>query len=371
MIIFRYLAKEVYSTVSVLAGILILTFLSNAFVRYLTKAASGKLSGITVLKIMAMQIPYLLGLLLPVSLFLAFLLAYGRLYVDSEMTVLNACGMGKQQLLKHSLLIALAIIILDIFLVFYISPMLSAYKDKLLSSSSQETILQTLQPGRFQVADTDSLVFYIQSIDRKHDRLKNIFVAQKEKKPDPQGHAIWNVMSATSGYSKTDKKTDDQFVIATNGYRYYGSPGQENFKVVKFSEYGAKVSTAQKHEKLDREAMDNKSLWRLRAKDLKAMAELEWRISLPLSIPILTLLAVPLSRVRPRQGRYAQLLPAILIYAIYANMMFVAKDWLAHGKVPAYIGIWWLHATLLLIAIWYWFEPEVIRSRFKRWRKQQ
>ncbi|MAZ39720.1 MAG: LPS export ABC transporter permease LptF [Legionellales bacterium] len=370
MIIFRYLAKEVYSTVAVLAGILILTFLSNAFVRYLTKAASGKLSGMTVLKIMAMQIPYLLGLLLPVSLFLAFLLAYGRLYVDSEMTVLNACGMGKNQLLKYSLLIALIIIILDVFLTFYISPMLSAYKDKLLSGSSQETILATLQPGRFQVADSDNLVFYIQSIDRKNDKLKNIFVAQKENKIDAKGHAIWNVMSATTGYSKTDPKTKTQFVIATNGNRYYGSPGEKNFKVVNFSEYGAKVNTAQQKEKIDYESMSNEKLWHLRHSQLKAMAELEWRISVPLSIPILTLLAVPLSRVRPRQGRYAQLLPAILIYAIYANMMFVAKDWVAHGKVSAYIGIWWLHVVLLLVAIWYWLEPEALRSRFKRWRRK-
>lgn len=370
MIIFRYLAKEVYSTLSVLAGILILTFLSNVFVRYLTKAASGKLSGMTVLKIMAMQIPYLLGLLLPVSLFLAFLLAYGRLYVDSEMTVLNACGMGKTQLLKNSMLIALVIIFLDIFLVFYVSPKLAVYRDQLLNSSPQETILQTIQPGRFQVANKGSTVFYIESLDRNHDTLQNIFVAQKEKKSSPTVGQVWNVMSATKGYAKTDIKTKDQYVIATQGYRYFGVPGQKDFRVARFAEYGARVDTAQKETDQEHEAMTNTMLWKLKDTDPKAVAELQWRISLPLSIPILTLLAVPLCRVRPRQGRYAQLLPAILIYAIYANMMFVAKDWVAHEKIPAVIGMWWLHILLLLVAIWYWIEPSSLKARFKRWRNK-
>jgi len=368
VIIFRYLAKEVYTTLSVLAGILLLTFLSNAFVRYLTRAASGKLSGLTVLKIMAMQIPYLLGLLLPASLFLAFLLAYGRMYVDSEMTVLAACGMGKNQLLKNSMIISSAVIIINTVLVFYVSPMLSAYKDQLLNTSPQETILQTIQPGRFQVADDGGTVFYIQSIDRGKDQLRNIFVAQKEKTSAPKVKQVWNVMSATSGYAQKDEQTKDQFVVATDGYRYFGVPGQKDFRIAKFSEYGAKIDTAQKEKDIEHESMSNKKLWQLRKNDAKAVAELQWRISLPISIPILTLLAVPLSRVRPRQGRFAQLLPAILIYAIYANMMFVAKDWVAHAKISGYIGMWWLHLLLLLVALWYWLDPQQVKSRIKRWR---
>lgn len=370
MRIFKYLAKEVYSVLAVVAGILLLTFLSNAFVRYLTKAASGKLSGATVLKIIAIQIPMLLGLLLPVSLFLAFLLAYGRMYVDSEMTVLTACGMSRFQLLKHSLVISIIVVILDMFLVFYISPMLTAYQQKLLSSSPEQTILETIQPGRFQVANSGKDVFYIQSVDHDHEKLKNIFVAQKEKKKSVNGAAVWNVLSASTGYAKKDDKTKDEYVVATDGYRYYGSPGQKDFRIIKFSEYGAKLSTTTKDIKHQQEAMSNLNLWKIHKKDPRALAELQWRISVPLSIPILILLAVPLSRVRPRQGRYAQLLPAILIYAIYANMLFVAKDWVGHQKVPGYLGMWWLHGMLLIVATWYWVQASDMLARLKRGRNK-
>jgi len=370
MRIFKYLAKEVYTVLSVVAGILLLTFLSNAFVRYLTRAASGKLSGATVLKIMAIQIPTLLGLLLPVSLFLAILLAYGRMYVDSEMTVLTACGMSRAQLLKHSLIIAIIVIVLDIFLVFYISPMLTGYQQKLLSVSPQETLLQTIQPGRFQVANGGADVFYIQSLDHDRDKLENIFVAQKDKKKSTSGATVWNVLSASSGYAKMDDKTTDQYIVATDGYRYYGVPGQKAFKIIQFSEYGAKLSNAAKEISHQQESMTNAELWKLRKKDPRALAELQWRISVPLSIPLLVLLAVPLSRVRPRQGRYAQLLPAILIYAIYANMLFVAKDWVAHEKLPSYVGMWWLHGVLLIVALGYWAHVSNVLTRFKRERNK-
>ena len=159
-------------------------------------------------------------------------------------------------------------------------------------------------------------------------------------------------------------------MVATNGYRYYGVPGQKDFRVIKFSEYGAKLNTATKDLKHQEESMSNAKLWKQRKKNPRALAELQWRISVPLSIPILILLAVPLSRVRPRQGRYAQLLPAILIYAIYANMLFVAKDWVGHEKVPAYVGMWWLHFSLLIVALMYWASASDLLVRIKRGRNK-
>jgi lipopolysaccharide export system permease protein len=368
VIIFRYLAKEVYTTLLVITGILLLTFMSNAFVRYLTRAASGKLSGGMVLKIIAIQVPTLVGLLLPVGLFLAFLLVYGRLYAESEMTVLTACGMSRFQLLQRSLWISLLIILLDVVFVFSLSPKLAAYQHDLLLASAEETMIQTIQPGRFQVANKGSDVFYIESVNRKGDKLKNIFVAQKKKAKAGDDKAVWNVLSAESGYSYRDVKTDQSYVIAQKGYRYFGVPGQKDFKIMRFSEYGARIEGASKTSSDDEATLPTSRLWRESYHNLKAMAELQWRISIPLSIPILTLLAVPLSRVKPREGRYAQLLPAILIYAIYANMMFVAKSWIVHGKISPIVGMGWLHVLLLFVALGYWFNLRYWRRLFRRQR---
>ena len=82
-----------------------------------------------------------------------------------------------------------------------------------------------------------------------------------------------------------------------------------------------------------------------------AAAELQWRFALPISVLMLALLAIPLSHVRPRQGRYSHILPAILIYIVYMNLLFIARNWverngarsvsLACGGCMAHVAVSW------------------------------
>ena len=89
-IISRYLLKEVLASLLAVTIVLLLIFLSNQLVRYLSYAASGKIAAHLVVQLMGFEIPYLLALLLPLGLYLGIILAFGRLYADSEMAVLNA-----------------------------------------------------------------------------------------------------------------------------------------------------------------------------------------------------------------------------------------------------------------------------------------
>jgi lipopolysaccharide export system permease protein len=79
---------------------------------------------------------------------------------------------------------------------------------------------------------------------------------------------------------------------------------------------------------------------------------------LPLLVFIVTLMAVPLSRVNPRQGRFLKLLPAILLYMAYLTMLIAARGALEKGKIPVALGLWWVHAIFLIIGLGllYW-EP--------------
>ena len=87
-------------------------------------------------------------------------------------------------------------------------------------------------------------------------------------------------------------------------------------------------------------------------------AELQWRISLVLLIPVLTLMAVPLSRVSPRQGRYAKIVPAVFLYILYFGLLLVSRDMTAAGELPLFIGLWWVHAVFLLLG-WLLFTDRV------------
>jgi lipopolysaccharide export system permease protein len=104
--------------------------------------------------------------------------------------------------------------------------------------------------------------------------------------------------------------------------------------------------------------MSTSKLWKIQRDDPFAAAELQWRISLPLSVLILTLFAVPLSHIRPRQGRFAQLLPAIGIYIVYLNLLYIGESWVQKGKISPVVGMWWIHIAMLIFAIWLFFARD-------------
>lgn len=355
MILFRYLTREVYTTLSVVIGVLLLIFLSNQFVRYLAQAAAGKIGIGIVLKIMALQIPSLLGLLLPIGLFLAILLAYGRLYADNEMTVMTCSGFSKTQLVSVTLLFSTLIMVLVGWLSCFVSPELVAYRERLKNASEADSLIQTLIPGRFHVTPDGHTVYYIENTSYDHKAVNNIFIARWEKNkeavPDPtMPPGKWSVTAAQSGYQAVNKDSGDKFVVAVKGNRYFGFPGDKDFRLMKFDKYAMRLNTETPETRLIYQAMTNQMLWDHRDK-ANAMAELQWRWVMPLSVPIVSLLALSLSRLKPRQGRFAKLLPSILIYTIYANLLFAARSWVERGLINSYLGMWWLPGCLLLLAL--------------------
>lgn len=345
MLIFRYLAKEVFITLIALTSILLLIFLSNQVVLYLNRAASGALPGMLVLKLMMLEMPNLLSLLLPLGFYVALLLAYGRLYADSEMIVLQACGYGSRQLLTHSLTMALGVMLITAVMMLA-SPMIARQRVQLLQTSGIQTLIQTIMPGRFRAMQDGQQVFYVEAMNRNHSKAKNIFLARLVRKDQEMQ---WDILWADQAWLVVDKNHED-FLILKNGRKYQGRPGQSNYQVARFQEYRARLPHPEFHQNNDIRAIDFGRLWRETSNPQKA-AELQWRFSVPAMVIILTLLAVPLSRANPRSGKYANLLPAIVLYIIYANFMFVARDWMAAGKTPLWLGMWWLHVIFIGIGL--------------------
>jgi lipopolysaccharide export system permease protein len=67
---------------------------------------------------------------------------------------------------------------------------------------------------------------------------------------------------------------------------------------------------------------------------------------------VLTLVAVPLSRLRPRQGRYARVGFAIVVYLVYSILLSAAKVWLEKGELSPVIGVWWIHLAALGLGLY-------------------
>lgn len=359
MIIFRYLTREIFAAMCSIAGILLLIFLSNQFVRYLNQAALGKFAGSMLLNLLAIEIPHLLAVLLPLGLFLGILLAYGRLYSDNEMVVLNTCGLSRLKLTALTLPIACVIAAIVALLSLWLNPQLLVYRDRALMQTGAALVLETTLPGQFQESDDGKRVLYVENTSSDHQHMQNLFFAQLGENTQASTIQPWIIVTAQSGYQSKDPKTGTLFFITTNGRRYQGTPGNKDFQIAQFGSYKLPINHEVRDFSHAQETFPTKDLLRPTNNPderLSNIAELEWRLSLPLSALLLTLLAIPLSRIKPRKSKYSQLLPAILIYATYVNLLVFARNWVMGGSIPLGLGLWWIHGLLVLVIALLWIN---------------
>lgn len=348
MIIFRYLCREVFATLLATTLILLIIFITNQFVHYLNDAADGKITIQAVMEVMTLQVPLFLGYLLPLSLFLGILLTLGRFYVDHEMMVLSACGMSRTQLVTMMMLLASLVMGVVAWLMLSVEPKMQWYQGRILQNAVATASLDKILPGRFQLLGNDGKVFYASKVGNHHQEIGKVFLAQSSTKKD--GSESWDIVNASKATQLITKK-DGRFILFKDGVRYVGVPGQLKYHIVKFDTYGIRLTSPVTNISGRIEAMPTLKLWYLQKTNLKAAAEFQWRIAMPLSVLVFALLAVPLGQVNPRKGKFTQMLPAVLIYIVYANLMFVGRAWIEKGVITQSIGLWWIHGSLFLLAI--------------------
>ena len=133
-----------------------------------------------------------------------------------------------------------------------------------------------------------------------------------------------------------------------DGERYEGSVEKSDYNRITFESYVIDAKT-QSIERKRRKLDATPSYQLLGWDDPDRIREWHWRLAIPLSLPILTLLAVPLASVNPRQGMFAKLLPAILIYLGYYIFLMAGRKALQSGAIPGSLGLWWVHMIGLAV----------------------
>ena len=165
MILFRYLAKEILISLFAVSATLLVIVMSGRFVKYLAQAAAGKLSPDILLNIMVYRLPSFLELVLPLSLFIAILLAYGRMYVESEMTVMAACGLSDRRLAVYTLVPSICVAVVVGYLSLYASPIGIGKVQEIFEDTQNSSGLELLIEGRFRVDEQSGRVTYVESLD--------------------------------------------------------------------------------------------------------------------------------------------------------------------------------------------------------------
>lgn len=342
MLIFRYLVRETFKSQLAVFLILMSIFVTLRFVRVLGDATDGNVPANLVLGFITLYSPVLASLILPISLFLGVLLAHGRMYVDSEMTVLKACGVSEWYVTRITIFVSLIIAAITASVTLYLAPLALEKEYQLQEEAAAKSGLAAVIPGRFQKAGEDSSIIFVHEVDSDSESLQKVFLA-KPGTTDNDVHLIY----AASGRIKQGVLGDQQLVLE-QGTQYEGTTNANDYQVVLFDEYSVTIKEAENQERRRKlVSVPTIDLWNLET--IEARAELQWRIAIPLSLPFLVLIAVPLSAVDPRQGRFGRMLPALLLYLGYFLLLLASRRVMEDGKLPSYIGLWWVHLVMLLV----------------------
>lgn len=348
MVILRYFAKEIFVTMTSITVILLLVVLSTHSATNLGRIVSGHIPPISLFKLTMIELPMLIGFLLPISFYLALVVTYSRLYSDNEMTVLHACGYGPKQLLGHSFIIAGIMFFLLLIITLWISPTAAIERTKLLNTHGIQILIKTIISGRFHDVSNGQQVYYVTSMNYDHTIGHHVFLARQIQK---KSHVQWNVLWANQAHIEVEPSTHENYITLENGTAYEGQPGQADYQIAKFGRYKTRLPPSKVKIENDIRTFSTSSLLPINNTNLKKAAELQWRLSIPLMVLTLTLIGFSLSKSSPREGKYAKLLPAILLLFLYVNFVLIARQWFALGKSPPWLGIWWIHAIVALFGL--------------------
>ncbi len=343
LVLDRYLMREAATAWLAVTFVLLAIMLSTRFASVLGIAAKGDLPRDLLLNVVLLSTLRYLVILVPASLLLAIMMSLGRLYSDNEIAAMTGCGVGLGRLYRPFMWLAVVLSLFTAALSFSVGPWAGRQADYLVKDAKRLVQYTPFEAGQFKLAAGGKAVFYTATMNPDGTQFGQVFAQIEE------AHGA-SVVVADHGDQNGDPATGDRLVRLYDGYRYFGTPGTADYDVVKFKELTLRLSPPAFDYVNDQRVLSTTGSL-LGSSDPQDQAELQSRLASPLSVLILALLAVPLSHMQPRQGRYGKLVLGILAYLAYANLISFGATWVGKGKVPPMVGLWWVHALMLSVAL--------------------
>ncbi len=324
---------------------LILIVISLRFVRYLGDVATGKMTAEIVYQMLTLKLVTSLSLILPLCLYLSLFMALGRLQRDNELVSIATAGLGNQFYFSTILQLATFFSLLLFLLTMFVFPWAEKNIDVLKQKANRESDITGITAGSFKEFSRGDRVLYVEDFNKKTKFMENVFLQVNE-----QGKT--GVLTSNSATIETNEKTGERSVVFLDGKRYVGIPNQLDYSITEFQRYSVRMEQ-QGYDTTFRPASRISSgellqNWRLNKNDLASMTELQWRLSIPISILLLSAFAILAVRSSKDIKGSLLFIMAILVFFVYNNLLNISHGMVNQGRISVFPGLWWPHLLMLI-----------------------
>jgi lipopolysaccharide export system permease protein len=343
-ILTRYTVKEIVSHLIGVLAVVLGIFLIRRIGVILDDTAGTSVSTTVILHLLGLRTIMALPSLMPVVVYLSVLLGLSRLYRDQEITALVSCGVAPRTLRKSVLGFGAVAAIVIAVVSFSARPWAATRFESVKHRAEASVEMGSMSPGRFYEINGDQeQVMFAEGRTDVRAEMRGLFVQQRE---DDQ----ISIFLSERAIEHRDDEQRFRILQLLDGRRYDLDMDGGDHAITSYHEFMVRTPLDVVPEEAgDEEALSTMALF---ASAVPAdRAELQWRLAMPISALLLVGVAVPLSRVEPRQGKYAKVLVAMAIYMTYRHLLGMAKNWVAAGAMEAVPGFLAIHALCLVTAL--------------------
>ncbi|HEX4962461.1 MAG TPA: LPS export ABC transporter permease LptG [Thermoanaerobaculia bacterium] len=379
----RYIITEILGPLGL--GFLVYTFI--LLIRALFQSAEmiirRGLPVSVVGKLLALTLPNIVVLTLPMSLLFGTLIAVGRLSSDSELIAMRACGVSLLTLYRPIFLLSSFATLLNMALMVYVLPWGNHALQELRLEITTQSVAQQIEPRVFY-EEWEGKVVYVFEVPQGSKRWKGVFLAESlpsntnnqittadwgEVLVDPAGErVVLRLYNAVR--HKVDLNAPDRYEISR--HKRLDLILDDQFA----TEQRAKLSASK--------GIREMTLQELRAQrddpstsaELRNLAEVEIhkKFSIPVACLVFGLFALPLGINNRRGGKASGFAMSIGVLILYYILLSNGEEYARFGKVPPWLGMWLpnilLAVTGLFLLIRRNHDKSLLLSRVDRWVRE-
>lgn len=355
LLIERHLLRQFAESVVAVAIVLLLVSLGGLFADLIQEIAKGKVPAGLLLSQLGLRSIRFVTLVMPLALFVGLLLAIGRMYAESEMAVLASVGIGSQRLWRPVLWVSAPVIVMVAVASLWLAPLSASVGKQMIDVANRSFLMAGLEPGRFVELPGKGGILYVSELTPDGTHFKHLFV-QREY----QGRL--DIVTAQEGDVELVGEAS-RYLRLKNGFRVEGALGAKDFRLMHFERNDVRVPDRDQDRRAD-DLSATPTTQLVADGTPSALAELHWRLAMPIFASLLALLALPLARSEPRQPQYGLILFAMLVYVVGMLLLLVGTGLLGRGTLRGGFGLWWIHLPMLALAVWlFWRDGRLPKPR--------